>query len=386
MPAMRFEFATAGRIIFGPGTLAEVPGIAKGWGARAGIVTGSTLERPRILRRLLEERGIACVMVPIEGEPSTSSVTAGVQAARSAQVDLIIAMGGGSAIDAGKAIAALMTNPGDITDYLEVVGSGWPLTVPPLPLIAIPTTAGTGAEVTRNAVIASPWHRVKVSMRSPMLLPRLAVVDPELTYTLPRMLTAATGLDALTQLIEASVTKRATVLSDGFCRAGLERVRRSLAAACETGAPEARVDMSLAALLSGLALANAGLGAVHGLAAPLGGFLGAPHGLICARLLPLVCQINIMALKNRAPDGPFLARYTDTARILTDNPKADAMDLIPWLHRLVGDLNVPGLAAFNLRAENIPAIVNQARQASSMQGNPIVLSDAELAAVLKSAL
>ncbi len=383
---MRFEFATAGRIIFGPGTLAEVPSIAGTWGRHAGIVTGSDIQRPLALKRLLEEQGIACTVVPIAGEPTTANVSSGVENARASGADMIIAMGGGSAIDAGKAIAALMTNQGDIHDYLEVVGLGWQITVPPLPLIAIPTTAGTGAEVTRNAVIASPWHRVKVSMRSPMLLPRLAVIDPELTYTLPRGLTAATGLDALTQLIEAAVTRRANVLSDGFCRAGLELARNSLRKAYETGAPEARADMSLAALLSGLALANAGLGAVHGLAAPLGGFLGAPHGLICARLLPLVCQINIMALRNRAPEEPYLARYTDVARILTDNPKADAMDIVPWLHRLVGDLNVPGLADFNLRADNIPAIVNQAQQASSMRGNPIDLSEAELAAVLKSAM
>jgi len=383
---MRFEFATANRIIFGTGTLAEVPAVARSWGKRAGIITGGTIERPLILQRLLEEQGIVCTIVPIAGEPTTATVTAGVEAARSANVDMIVAMGGGSAIDAGKAIAALMTNPGDITDYLEVVGQGWTIKAPPLPLIAIPTTAGTGAEVTRNAVIASPWHRVKVSMRSPMLLPRLAVIDPELTYALPRLLTAATGLDALTQLIEASVTRRASVLSEGFCRAGLERARNSLVPACETGAPEARADMSLAALLSGLALANAGLGAVHGLAAPLGGFLGAPHGLVCARLLPLVCQINIMALKKRAPEEPFLARYDDVARILTNNPKAAAMDLIPWLHGLISSLNVPGLAQFNLNKESIPAIVKQAQQASSMQGNPIALSDEELVAVLKSAL
>jgi len=383
---MRFEFATAGRIIFGPGTLTEVPSIAKGWGKRAGIVTGSDIGRPLVLKRLLEEQDIVCTVVPIVGEPTTANVNTGLDNARAAEVDMIIAMGGGSAIDAGKAIAALMTNHGDIHDYLEVIGQGCSITIPPLPFIAIPTTAGTGAEVTRNAVIASPWHRVKASMRSPLLLPRLAVVDPELTYTLPRMLTAATGLDALTQLIEASVTRRSMVLSDGFCRAGLERARSSLVPACETGAPEARADMALAALLSGLALANAGLGAVHGLAAPLGGFLGAPHGMVCARLLPLVCQINIMALKNRAPEEPYLARYADVARILTDNPKAAAMDLIPWLHDLVSALNVPGLAQFNLRQEHIPVIVNQARQSSSMLGNPIALTDAELVAVLKSAL
>ena len=386
MSAMRFEFATAGRIIFGPGTLTVVPEIAKGLGRRAGIVTGGDATRAAGLRMLLEDQGIECTLASITGEPSTATVNAGAAAIRYAEVDMVIAIGGGSAIDAGKAIAALMTNPGEINDYLEVIGLGWSIAKPPLPLIAIPTTAGTGAEVTRNAVIASPWDRIKVSMRSPLLLPRVAVVDPELTYTLPRQLTASTGLDALTQLIEASVTPRATVLSEGFCRAGLERIRRSLIPAYETGAPEAREDMSLAALLSGLALANAGLGAVHGLAAPLGGFLGAPHGMVCARLLPLVCQINIMALKNRTPNEPFLERYTDVARVLTDNPKATAMDLIPWLHELIRKLKVPGLSQYNLSKEDIPTIVKQAQQASSMQGNPIVLTGDELVAVLKSAM
>ena len=214
-------------------------------------------------------------------------VRQGVELARREQCDLVIAFGGGSAIDAGKAIAALLANGGELTDYLEVIGKGQPLRHPSVPFIAVPTTAGTGSEVTRNAVLASAEHQVKVSMRSPLMLPRLAVVDPELTLELPPAVTASTGLDALTQLIEPYVSIRANPLTDGFCLEGLRRVSRSLRRAYHAGRDiTAREDMSLASLLGGLALANAGLGVVHGFAAPVGGMFHAPHGAICAALLP----------------------------------------------------------------------------------------------------
>ena len=207
--------------------------------------------------------------------------------------DTVIGFGGGAALDAAKAIAILMTNPGDVTDYLEIIGRGKTLTEPPVPCIAIPTTAGTGSEVTRNSVIASREERVKVSLRSPLMLPKVVVVDPELTYDLPPAITASTGVDALTQLIEPFVCSRANPLTDGLCQEGIERVARSLRRAFESAgrgeAPAdaaAREDMAVASLFGGLALANAGLGAVHGLAAPLGGMIGAPHGAVCAALLP----------------------------------------------------------------------------------------------------
>ena len=216
---------------------------------------------------------------------------------------------GGSAIDAAKAIAALLTNDGELFDYLEVIGRAKPLTQPSAPCICIPTTAGTGAEVTRNAVLSSLKHRVKVSLRSPFMLPRLAVIDPELTVDLPPKLTATTGLDALTQLIEPFVSIRANPLTDALCREGIQRVARSLRRACETGAPEAREDLALASLFSGLALANAGLGSVHGFASPIGGMFAAPHGAICAALLPHVMTTNIAALRERTSDSKALARY-----------------------------------------------------------------------------
>jgi len=383
---MRFEFATSGRIIFGPGTLREVPVLAGRMGSRVCLVTGRELDRAASLIGLLHEKGLSCATFQVHGEPTTESVSTGVRLAREAGCDLVIAIGGGSVIDAGKAIAALLTNAGDLCEYLEVIGLGKDLNNVSAPFIAIPTTAGTGAEVTRNAVIVSLSHRVKVSMRSPVMLPRLAVVDPELTYSLPRSITASTGLDALTQLMEAFVTHRANPLTDGFCREGLVRATRALRTAYEKGDPQSRADMSLASLLSGLALANAGLGAVHGLAGPLGGMFPAPHGIVCARLLPIVIERNILALSSRCADSPALERYAEIARICTGHAAAQADDGMTWLQELCSFLAVPGLASFGMREQDIPAIVQQTQMASSMKANPIPLTDAELSSILKRAL
>ncbi|RPI12577.1 MAG: iron-containing alcohol dehydrogenase, partial [Acidobacteriales bacterium] len=287
---MRFEFATATRIVFGPGTLREIAPAVREMGVRALPVTGS---RPEIATGL----GLDCVPYAVPGEPTVDLVRQGVQLAREERCDVVIGLGGGSAIDAAKAIAALVPNSGEPLDYLEVVGKGRALEKPSLPFIAVPTTAGTGSEVTRNAVLASPDHRVKASLRSPYMLARLAVVDPELTYDLPPAVTASTGLDALTQLIEPYVSSRANPMTDSLCVEGMRRAARSLPRAFADGRDgEARLDMSLASLFGGLALANAGLGAVHGFAAPIGGAFEAPHGAVCAALLPLVMDANIRAL------------------------------------------------------------------------------------------
>ncbi len=247
------------------------------------------------------------------------------------EADLVVGMGGGSVIDAAKAIAALLTNPGDPLDYLEVIGRGLPLANACAPMMAIPTTAGTGAEVTRNAVLASPAHRVKVSLRSASMLPDVAIVDPELTLSMPPAVTAATGLDALTQCLEPFVSHLATPLTDGFCREGLARAARSLRRAYHHGSDvAARRDMALASLCGGLALANAKLGAVHGFAGPIGGMFDAPHGAVCARLLPLVMTANVRALEERSPNSPALVRYAEVAKIVTgdaDASIADGVDL-----------------------------------------------------------
>jgi alcohol dehydrogenase class IV len=241
--------------------------------------------------------GITGESFPIHGEPTVDLVRHGTRLARDTGCDLVIALGGGSAIDAGKAIAALLANGGDPLDYLEVVGQAKPLSRPSAPFIAIPTTAGTGSEVTRNAVLASPEDGVKASLRSPHMLPALAVVDPELTLDLPQALTASTGLDALTQLIEPYVSNRANPMTDLYCVEGLRVAASALRRAWRDGHDlAARTDMSFASLLGGLALANAGLGAVHGFAAPLGGMFDAPHGALCATL-----RLHASSLAARTP-------------------------------------------------------------------------------------
>ncbi len=384
---MRFEFATAGRILFGEGTVDEVPGLAADLGRKALVVTGKGPERARPLVEKMEARGIACTLFSVAHEPTTALVQQGTERARESGCDLVVGIGGGSALDAGKAVAALIANGGSPLDYLEVVGLGKPLTRDSVPYIAIPTTAGTGTEVTRNAVLADPEHRVKVSMRSPRMLPRVAVVDPALTWAMPPAVTASTGLDALTQLMEAFVTLKANPLVDGICREGLQRAASSLERAWRDGQDrEARVNMSLASLFGGLALANAGLGAVHGFAGTLGGMFPAPHGAICARLLPFVMEANIRALRERSPQSPTLARYDEIARILTGNPSATAEDGIAWTQALCARLGIPPLREVGVTPEEIPAIVRQSRKASSMKGNPVPLTDEELESILVQAL
>ena len=287
-------------------------------------------------------------------------------------------------MDGAKAIAALLTNPGDLLDYLEVIGRSQALTQPSAPCLAVPTTAGTGAEVTRNSVLASPEHRFKVSLRSPFLLPKVALVDPELSYGLPPVLTASTGLDALTQLIEPYVSHRANPLTDGFCLEGMRRVARSLRRACEFGDDaQAREDMALASLLSGLALANAALGAVHGFAAPLGGMYSGPHGAFCAAVLAQTMEINVRALEQRQPKGEALRRYAIVAQLLTNDLSAKPGDAVLWVRQLCAHLKVQPLRAFGVRTEEFSELVEKASKASSMKGNPILLTPGELGEILE---
>ena len=300
---------------------------------------------------------------------------------------LPISIGGGSVLDAGKALAALLTNPGDPMDYLEVIGRGQPLSNPSAPCIAIPTTAGTGSEVTRNAVVGSPLHRVKASLRSAGMLPRLAVVDPELSFGLPRPLTAGTGLDALTQLIEPYVGVRANLMTDQLCVTGIRHAARALPRVWENGADrEARAEMAWASLLGGMALSNAGLGAVHGFAAPVGGMFPAPHGAVCAAVLPHAMKINLTALRARAPHSPALGRYSEVAQLLTARAQATADDGVEWIAALCRKLEIPPLRAYGVREADIAALVEKAAQAGSMKGNPIPLTGVELREIISQAI
>jgi alcohol dehydrogenase class IV len=380
-----FEFATANRIIFGAGKLNQLRDQIELRAKRLLLVRGKSSDAIPRVREILSAVDIQFTEFEVHGEPTVDVVREGVKAAR--DCDMVIGLGGGSVLDAGKAIAALVTNSGDVLDYLEVVGKGLALVNAPLLYIAIPTTAGTGAEVTRNAVIESPEHGVKVSLRSALMLPGIALVDPELTYNLPPAVTASTGLDALTQLIEPFVSVKANPMTDAICREGMCHVARSLRRVYENGADkDAREGMSLASLFGGLALANAALGAVHGFAGPLGGMLHAPHGAICARLLPLVMDANLKALQMRGSEHPALIRYVEVAQILTGDNIATASDGVNWVSDLVRALNIPSLSAYGMSVMDIPSAVEKTMKASSTKGNPIPLTDAELVGILEQAL
>jgi len=384
---MNFEFATATRIVFGWGAAGCIGAEASALGRHALVLTGARADRSTPLLRQLENHHVRHTPFRVAQEPTIEMVLAAAGLASDSGCDLVIAIGGGSAIDTGKVVAALLTNGGDLADYLEVIGSGKPLSRMSAPFIAVPTTAGTGAEVTRNAVLEFSAHRVKVSMRSPFMLPRLALIDPELTVSMPPALTAATGLDALTQLLEAFVSRSATPLTDAICREGLARAARSLwPAFCNGNDRTAREDMCIASLFGGLALANARLGAVHGIAGPFGGRFKAPHGAVCGRLLPFVTAANLTALRERDPGSPALTRLQEAARILTGSPAAGAEDVGSWLQDLCGRLAIPALSAYGFSSEQAAVLIAASMRSSSMRGNPIDLTQAELLSILDKAM
>jgi len=384
---MNFEFATATRILFGPGRLGEIGVLSSGMGSQCFVLTGRNMDRAQPLLEQLSHKGLPYVTFSVPTEPTVALAVQAVACARQGQCDLVIALGGGSVIDMGKAVAALLTNAGDLLHYLEVIGQGHPIQHAPVPMIAIPTTAGTGAEVTRNAVISVPEHQRKVSMRHAMMLPSVALIDPELTYAMPPEVTASTGLDALTQLIEPFVSSQANPITDGFCYTGLRLVARSLRRAYERGQDgEAREDMALASLMGGLALANAKLGAVHGFAGPLGGEFHAAHGIVCGRLLPFVMEANVKALLDRAPESPMLRRFNELGALLTGQAQSKAEEAVDWIHSLCRDLNTRPLSTSGLRQDHFSSVVERAKNSSSMKGNPIELTSAELSWILEQAL
>jgi alcohol dehydrogenase class IV len=384
-PAAAFELATPTRIVFGAGAaVREVPAALKALGVRRVLlVTGRSPARADSLRAALASQEL--VTFRVTEEPTVELVRAGVAAATGCQA--VVGLGGGSALDGAKAIAALAANGGDPLEYLEVIGRGRKLERASLPFLAIPTTAGTGTEVTRNAVLASPQAGVKASLRSPLMLPTLAVVDPELLVGLPPAVVASSGLDALSQLIEPFLSARANPITDALAREGIRRSARSLRRAVTEGLdPVAREDLALASLMGGLCLANAGLGAVHGFAAPAGGMFAAPHGAVCAALLAPVLEVNLRALEERAPEHPARARFAEVAALVTGDPAADAAAGIAWVRDLVTALDIPPLGRYGLTPEAVPELIERAKVASSMRANPITLTDEELRAIVLRAL
>lgn len=381
-----FEFLSPGRIVFGRGCSDRMIPAAAGFGRRALVVVGRDPSRHAARLEGLAQAGLSFEVLSVPVEPTIELVRRGVSLARAAAVEVVVGLGGGSALDAAKAVAVLVPQRGDVLDYLEVIGGGQGLEDKGLPVIAIPTTAGTGTEVTRNAVLASPEHRVKASLRSPRLVPRLALVDPDLSSTMPPPVTAGTGVDALTQLIEPFVSLRAGPLTDGLCREGLRLAARSLARAVRDGGDAARDDMALAATLSGLALANAGLGIVHGLAGPVGGMVPAPHGAICGALLAAGMDVNLRALRTRDPESAVLGRFDEIGRLLTGRESARADDGVRWVADLTSEIGIPPLSTYGLEQAMVPEVIERALVASSTRTNPVRLTSEELAEIVERSL
>ncbi|MFC3168580.1 MULTISPECIES: iron-containing alcohol dehydrogenase [Paracoccus] len=377
-----FAFATATEILFGRGQAAQAAARVAGLGKRVLLVYGRDAGRAHWLTDALAGQGCAVTGFSVPREPDVALIKEGIDAADDAQV--VAAVGGGAVIDAGKAIAALVPATRPLLDHLEVVGQGLPLDNPPLPFVALPTTAGTGAEVTRNAVIGVPEHRRKVSLRDARMLPRLAIVDPALTDGCPRAVTLASGLDAVTQVIEPYVCTRANPMTDALCRDAIPRGLAALRRLMEDEDAEARDDMAWVSLCGGLALANAGLGAVHGLAGPLGGLTGAPHGAICGALLPHVLETN----RRAATDPAAVERLDQVARWIGaafDTPFASMPEatraLADWSHRA----GLPALSALGVGPEAQAAAADAAATSSSMKANPAALTPNDLRRIMEEA-
>jgi alcohol dehydrogenase class IV len=384
-----FAFRTAGSIVFGRGARNGVGEAAARFGLRVLLITGArSLAASGELdcaRERLAFAGLAVETWPVAGEPDVDAIDRGAMIAKECGAQAVVAMGGGSVIDAAKAVAAVTTNGGSAIDYLEDLpgGGGRAIREAPLPLVAVPTTAGTGSEVTRNAVLRVPQAALKRSMRDDRMLPCVAIVDPDLVATAPSHVAVAAGLDALTHLIEAYVSLAAQPTTDLLALDGARRATAALRGLARGQGAGAWDELALASLWGGMALANAGLGAVHGLAAPLGGRCAVPHGAACAALLSPTIRANVAALLVRDRDGPALARYRALAAALTgsDNPMRLAEDM----GALRRSLGAKALGAFGARATDVSAIVAGAR-GGSMKNNPVVLTDAELEEILRAGM
>src|SRR5215213_3419275 len=384
---VRFDLTLPGEIRFGAGRVSEVPGALADLGAkRVMVITGRTTSRADGIRTALNAADMSSMVFGVATEPSIERVRAAVDLVLESGCDAVLGFGGGSALDVAKAVAVLARSGTDPMDHLEVIGAGRPIERPGLLCIAVPTTAGTGSEVTRNSVLSGGG--IKASLRSPLLLPKLAVVDPDLLVGVPKPAIAASGMDALSQLIEPLLSQRAHPFTDALAREGIRRSARSLRRAYQEGMedPGVREDLAIVSLFSGMCLANSGLGAVHGLAAAAGARLSAPHGAVCAAVLTAAMEVNLRALRERAPDHPALQRIAEVASMLTGRLEASPEDAIAWLAELTAAMSIPGLASYGLNQDAIATVVTAAQRAASMQGNPIELSDQEVTEIVTRAL
>lgn len=383
MSKVNFSFLTAGRIEFGRGSADLTGPCTMALGRSVLLVRGRSVPWVDTLINDIQDRGGRVTSVLCAGEPSVDMVTDALNAGRAAGADVVVAVGGGSVMDLGKAVAALLPGRADIMAHLEGVGAGQPLSADPLPFIAVSTTAGTGAEVTKNAVITVPEAGRKVSLRDARMLPDVAIIDPVLTDHAPRAQTLASGLDALSQLIEPYLSARANVLTDALCRAAIPCGARALAQLARTDTPQARDDMAFASLCGGLALANAGLGAVHGLAGVLGGRLGAPHGVICGRLLGPVLVANKAVLSAANRD---LSRFDEVAAWIGDSFDRPHETVFDDLSAVLDAWQVPRLSDWVTPDTDLDQIALEAAGASSMKANPCVLSASALVRAMRHAM
>lgn len=380
---MGFSFLTPGRIEFGRGARATTAENICVYGKNVLLVRGSSVNWVDTLETELQDNGCIVTSVLSRGEPSVQDVQAALALGRTAQVDVVLAVGGGAVIDLGKVVAALLPAPGDIMDHLEGVGAGKPIVADPLPFIAVPTTSGTGAEVTKNAVITVPEAGRKVSLRDDRMVADVAIIDPALTDHMPRAQTFASGLDALTQVIEPYLSNRANPLTDAICQAAIPAGATALAQLAQAEDAKARDTMAFVSLSGGLALANAGLGAVHGLAGVLGGRLGAPHGLICGRLMGPVLAANAKSLTS---SGVPTARFDEVAQWLAQAFDSDPDTVFDTLPALLDHWEVPRLGQWVTDQIGLDAIAQEAAGASSMKANPCVLSVPALVLAMQQAL
>jgi len=389
---VKFSFRTAPEILFGAGTLSQAPAIVVRYGRRCLLVTGKhSLSRSGQLDSINESlrySGVASIHCIVDGEPDLAIADECSRMARENHCDVVLAIGGGSVIDAAKAAAALATNNGKAIDYIEAVGNGRTIDKPPLPLIAVPTTAGSGSEVTKNAVLRVPDLRVKRSIRSDMMVPCVGIIDPKLISSAPRQVAASSGLDALTHLIEAYLSKSAQPTTDALVIPGISMAYHALIALAENRTTaESDDEMALAALWGGIALANAGLGAVHGLVAPLGGLCSVPHGAGCGCLLSATFATNVNAMRTRDPNNPALARAEHITRMIVPESESERTPehAALSLERLRRNLGVPSLAAYGVKETDLAEVIAGSR-AGSMRNNPIELTDEELDGILRQSM
>jgi len=381
---MKFDLFFPNRIIFEEGIRSQISSLVSSIGQFPLLLHSKNHPLiPEILNDL-HSAGLETITFPISGEPDLESVTSAVAFGKQKIIDSVISIGGGSVIDTGKVVAAMLTNPGEITDYIEVIGSNLPLKNKPLPFIAVPTTSGTGSEVTKNAVIAVPEKRIKVSMRSPLMIPQIAIIDPVLTASMPSSVTASTGMDAIIQLIEPFVSIKANPFVDGLCRVGIDRGANSLLYSVQNGKDLiARENMCFTSICGGLALANAGLGAVHGFAGVVGGMYSIPHGMICAALLAGTLRVNLEAIQKREPNSPAIKKFEELAVILTRNDNAGIYRCVEWAEHICQAIGIKQLAELGLGEGDFDEICEKAALSSSMKGNPILLEKKELLDILE---